>query len=348
MADGEQPSRTWDNRESEDVLRLGRIGVPLLFKGCLVAIKGDWKEVAETFQFSNWVTKTSPCYSCWCTTANYLLDDGFSQDNHIWPAFTMQDYEDACAVCEQIVVVKTLELVRRIRGSLFFDRRDGGAHGRALRRPVAGTLLLAGDRLEPTPLFQDTSLIDGLTADDLPIKLTFWRVEQVRVKHRNPLFNRTTGATPELIAPDQLHALNLGPLQRFSQELLWGMLKSSVWVARGGLDQKTFVEQACVPVRAELKAWEYSFNKAHPLHKPTIVQPITPSTIGTPTHRLLKLKAAEMKYFFFFLHSKLQEIWTMVHNGQLWLGASQAMWDLLNELDGQPWKLTEEQVKDYL
>ena len=38
----------------------------------------------------------------------------------------------------------------------------------------------------------------------------------------------------------------------------------------------------------------------------------------------------------------------MVHNGQLWREASQAMWDLLNELDGQPWKLTEEQVKDYL
>ena len=49
MADGEQPSRTWDNRVFEDVLRLGLIGVPLLFKACLVAIKGDWKEVAETF-----------------------------------------------------------------------------------------------------------------------------------------------------------------------------------------------------------------------------------------------------------------------------------------------------------
>ena len=126
------------------------------------------------------------------------------------------------------------------------------------------------------------------------------------------------------------------------------MLKSSVWVQRGGLDQKTFVEQACIPVRAELTAWELRFNKAHPSHKPTTVQPITPSTIGIPARRTLKLKAAEMKYFFFFLHSKLLENWTMVHNGQLWREASQAMWDLLNELDGQPWKLTEEQVKDYL
>ena len=63
MADGEHPSRTWDNCVFEDLLRLGLIGVPLLFKACLVAIKGDWKEVAETFQFSNWMTKLAPCYA---------------------------------------------------------------------------------------------------------------------------------------------------------------------------------------------------------------------------------------------------------------------------------------------
>ena len=126
------------------------------------------------------------------------------------------------------------------------------------------------------------------------------------------------------------------------------MMTSSVWVQRHSIDQNTFVEQCCIPMREELLAWEYRFNKAHPLHKPTKVQPITSNVIGTPTRRLLKLKAAEMKYFFFFLHSKLQEIWTLVHNGQLWREASQAMWDLLNELDCQPWKLTEEQVKDDL
>ena len=103
MADGEHPSRTWDNCVFEDLLRLGLIGVPLLFKACLVAIKGDWKEVAETFQFSNWMTKLAPCYGCWCTTNNYLQDEGFSSDNTIWPDFTMQDYEEACTSCEVLV-----------------------------------------------------------------------------------------------------------------------------------------------------------------------------------------------------------------------------------------------------
>ena len=54
-----------------------------------------------------------------------------------------------------------------------------------------------------------------------------------------------------------------------------------------------------------------------------------------------------MKFFLFF-QAKLQEAWTSMHNGQLWLEGSRAMWDLLNELDGQPWKLSDEQVEERL
>ena len=149
----------------------------------------------------------------------------------------MQDYEDACTSCEVHVLVRTLELLRRIRGSLFFDRRDKGAHGRALRFAVAGTVLQSGDRLEPTASLRDTVLIDKLTDADLPINLTFWRAVQIRLKHRNPLFNRRTGVTPFLIAADQLHALNLGTLQRLTQYLLWSMMLSSVFVSRVGIEQ---------------------------------------------------------------------------------------------------------------
>ena len=136
MADGEQPRTKWDGRVFEDVLRLGLAAAFLLFKACLVAIKGDWKEIAETFGFSTWATKAAPCYACWCTKANYLLDASFSAANQLWPDFTMDDYEAACASSEVTVVVKTLEMLRRIRSCLFFDWRDSGAHGRELRCPV--------------------------------------------------------------------------------------------------------------------------------------------------------------------------------------------------------------------
>ena len=51
MADGKQPRTKWDGRVFEDALRLGLAGEFLLFQACLVAIKGDWKEIAETFWF---------------------------------------------------------------------------------------------------------------------------------------------------------------------------------------------------------------------------------------------------------------------------------------------------------
>ena len=210
----------------------------------------------------------------------------------------MQDYEEACTSCELLVPITTLELLRRIRGALFFDRRDRGAHGRALRFAVAGTTLLPGDRLEPTPTFPDTSLIDKLTAADLPINLTFWRVRQIRVKHRNPLFNRQTGITPFLIAPDQLHALNLGTLQKFSQELLWSMMLSSVFGSRRGVEQKTFVEECCILVRAQLTAWEYKFNKAHPTHKPSTIQQITSAHIWGPRTPTPEAQGCRNEVFF--------------------------------------------------
>ena len=346
MADREHPSTKWDGSPFEDVLRLGLVGCPLLFRACLVAIKGDWKEVAESLGFSTWATKDAPCYSCWCTKANFFFDQAFSVVNNVWPDFTMSDYEAACTSSEISIVVRTVEMLRRIRSALFFDRRGVGAHGRALRSPVSGTSLQAGDRLEPRPGFADVAKIDRLTKDHLPITLLFWRTTQARVKHRNPLFNNRTGVTPLLIAPDQLHALNLGSLQRFSQELLWAMMFSSVWVGKEALDQKSWVERCLIPLRADLRRWEDEFNRDHPSHKPTKVQPITPGLVGRPTNRLLKLKAAEMKVCFRFLHSKILEEWASVHNGQLWLQASRAMHDLLLEIEGQPWKLSDEQVQE--
>ena len=225
------------------------------------------------------------------------MDADWSEDNKVWEDFTMSDYESACTSCEVSVIVTTVDMLRRIRSSLFYDRRDKGARGRALRWAIPGTPLQPGDRLEPNTNFRDTGLIDRLSIDDLPVRLIFWRSAQVRVKHRNPLFNRRTGVTPFLLAPDQLHALNLGALQRFSQELVWIMMRSSVWVSRQGLDQKSWVERCCIALRADLNGWETKFNRQHPLHKPTTVQKITPAHLGTPNRRLLKLKAAEMMFF---------------------------------------------------
>ena len=84
------------------------------------------------------------------------------------------------------VLVNTVELLKRIKGPLYYDRREKGSHGLALRWDISGTLLLAGDRLEPSQELTDVGRIDSLTVLALPILLTFWRCSvQTRVSNNN-------------------------------------------------------------------------------------------------------------------------------------------------------------------
>ena len=120
MQDGFLPARAWDGRMFDSELRLATAGAELLYTACLCVVKGDWAEFCSTFGFANWQTKAAPCYCCWATVDNYLLDQDFRVGHTIWPDFTMQDYLDACFQSEVEVVVRTLPLLNEIRGSLFF------------------------------------------------------------------------------------------------------------------------------------------------------------------------------------------------------------------------------------
>ena len=79
----------------------------------------------------------------------------------------------------------------------------------------------------------------------------------------------------------------------------------------------------------------------------TEIQKITSAHVGVPTNRLLKLKAAETKYFFWFLHNRLKSVWPKLDQGRLWLQAANHMFDLLQALASMPWKLSLAQEQDY-
>ena len=258
----------------------------------------------------------------------------------------MQDYLDACRLCEITIHVRSMELLRRIRDALFYDHRKDGSHGRALRWDVVGAPLKANDRLEPTPSIPDVAMIDSLTADQLPVQLVFWRNNQTRVKHRNPIFNAAIGITPFILGVDQLHALNLGALHKFARELMWILMWCSVWGKRAGQVQEAWISDSLIVMRSELKLWEGRYKRAHPTKKVTDVQDITAGHIGTPTCRYLKLKAAETKYFFWFLHETLPRVWRKVHQGKVWLAAADRMAGLLQVLVAKPWKLIVAQEQD--
>ena len=103
-----------------------------------------------------------------------------------------------------------------------------------------------GGRLEPTLSMLDIGKIDGLAAGDLPVCLRFWRSTQKRIKHRNRLFDESIGITPLLMFPDQLHCFNLGALLKFSRELLWMMMWSSVWASRRDHVQEQWIHLSLI------------------------------------------------------------------------------------------------------
>ena len=232
MAEGENPTTDWLGAPLTDPLRVALFHTQLLFVGGLIGIKADWLECCSTFGFGNWKQKHEPCFSCWATFATFLKDADFGPASSPWPEFTHEDYLQACDDSEVHVLVLTMVVLKAIRRSLFFDRRMQGGHGRCLRWDVDGTVLKAGDRLEPTRTMPDTAAIETIIELGNGVWLTFWRPTQERVKHRNPLLDSRIGVTVASFIIDSLHALNLGTLQTFCQELAWIIMWSGVYCSR--------------------------------------------------------------------------------------------------------------------
>ena len=60
----------------------------------------------------------------------------------------------------------------------------------------------------------------------------------------------------------------------------------------------------------------------------------------------IKLESCGGEVFFFFLHSKLLNVSHRLHQGDLWLAASTALYNLTDELSGMPWKVSDDQDED--
>ena len=167
-------------------------------------------------------------------TKENLLEDGeMGIDESPWPDFHIADYNDCCMASEVSVFVRAA-LFHSIKQALWYDRRQPGNFGRCVRWDIAGSPLIEGDRLEPSLVLVDVDKFESIDPRVLAIRLTFWRKVQTRVKHRNPLFGEALGVTPDILVVDSLHALNLGTLKRFAQELVWQMFWNQVWIERRG------------------------------------------------------------------------------------------------------------------
>ncbi len=141
-----------------------------------------------------------------------------------WALKMIEDYEAACSACERWVVVDTVALLRKVRGSLAYDKRKIGGRGRCLTVDIAELGLCKGDRLSPHPGMADTAQLDD-AAPSPGLALLFWRPScETSVRRRNPLFSAITGIVPEdVFVVDWLHACSLGVYKVFLS-FLWHAL----------------------------------------------------------------------------------------------------------------------------
>ena len=99
-------------------------------------------------------------------------------------------------------------------------------------------------------------------------------------------------------------------------------------------------------MRASLASWQDKHEREHPDHKATRIQDITVPMIGTPANRHLKLKAAETKYFFYFLCEEINANLDAVPQGGIWLAACSSLAKLYRRMDELPWKLSRAESED--
>ena len=114
-----------------------------------------------------------PCPLCRASKDDLVTLDDYSLDYFPFAKRTYEDFDAACRACEKTVVLAAA-LHQTIRTNLDYDRRGKGHHGRYLMAAIPGTILLAGDRLEPSKEIPDTGAgFDNLSS--FPTTATFWK-----------------------------------------------------------------------------------------------------------------------------------------------------------------------------
>lgn len=315
LADGHHPKLAWDGTPFTEGLRLELVGVQLLIVGAVVAVKGDWAEFCHTLGFLTWKSPKSPCLFCLCSKEDWEDDADLSVGDF---PFTLVTHFMYLAYCSANEVKRTLSLEDRIRisRSLIYDKRSSGFRGRALIRDLPEFRLLIGDRVEPSE-----SLIDVGKFEEVPsiIEVTFWRVVNNRVRHRNPLFNSITGVTLLSLLVDALHAYVLGVLKEFTMHVLWEMIICNFWAIHvPHATEDVMLDLGC---SAMFRAYE-KFVDRNADDISTRIEKFPPTMMGKKNERCLNVKGGETVGLFLFVSHELETHGQKLPNGEFWTAAA--------------------------
>jgi len=182
LADGVRPLRRRDGAAfgATEGHREENAGGPMPPRGAVLMVEGEWAEYNQTLGLASWSSLAAPCPFCMATKDNWHDVTGLSPVHFPHELMTAQRYEDHCAAAE-LRVWLTHEDHLKVARALFFDRREGGARGRALEHDIPELGLQKDDRLEPSPLLPDVLQFEEMS---LPGHATFWRRSGTQRVHR--------------------------------------------------------------------------------------------------------------------------------------------------------------------
>ena len=230
MMEHQRPDVKWDGSDWQPEY------VPenrsLSYNACLVYIKGDWSEHSKSLGLASWSQHHAPC--AFCTVVRSELHthavELSSPEGCSWELRSHESYFEGCAMCETTVDLRNEDDRRELLKALGPLRRGKSFHGLGICSQsvtVNGTVLLHGDRLEPSEQLHDTH---SVATASLPLHLVFWRArlgEHTRLPldamtHRCPVLDQRLHTSPSSsLAIDELHTLHLGQVQRVVSASLW-------------------------------------------------------------------------------------------------------------------------------
>ena len=200
---------------------------PLGFLAATMYLKGDWAEICERYAFPAHSSGLRPCFCCAAPPVALKSALGYSLDGGPHRFNTTEDYVEATERCE-LTRRLTAEQYYKVKDATFWDSRQNGFRGLALKCDIPELELLRGDRIEPCLSRLDVGTFESIAT--FPCEVHFWRTtEETITHHRCPLFSEAIGVSPHSIAIDALHTWYLGPLLIWVREAFWVVLQSRPW-----------------------------------------------------------------------------------------------------------------------
>lgn len=345
MSKGVYPASRHDGRpwQVNDSARASLAGTPMPCKFAVIYVKGDWAEFSHTLGYASWNDGVRPCFACTAHGPDMHIVSGNSPEGLRWHTDGPGDVDKACTACEIRVHVNTVGMRDRIAGKLRYDKRPGGALGRALCVDLPEYGLHTDDRLEPSRTLADVGTFDEAT---VPIIVTFWRRSNERqCRHRCRIFRGDLGTDPaHVLALDTLHTLYLGVMVCFCKVAIWALLLSGVYGSKGAAGDA--LDNNMLAMRTALMAFYCDHKQLFPADNLTQVGEWLPSMVGSKTDPRCKTKGAETWGILLFVIAELRKHASKIENHIRLLRAGESLERMVRIWQTQPWVMSQTAIAD--